>query len=91
MDLNKCKIRKKSIKPKVSKKELIKNAILSGRKRLTHYSNSVVDQKTPFFSFQCKCKCYSKLADEQIWFAFNHYYSLKSHAKQYAYLKGYKF
>jgi hypothetical protein len=88
MDQNTNIIQKKKVKLNIKKSGIIKKAILCGIEHETHYSKKSVGSKSPCLTFRCKCKCYSKFTDEQLKFAFNQYYSIKSHSQQYSHLKG---
>jgi hypothetical protein len=88
MDSNLININKKLKKVKIYEREITKNAIISGKEHKAHYSDKIISSKNPCFTFQCKCKCYSKFTDEQIRHAFKQYYSFKNHSQQYSHLKG---
>ncbi len=66
MDNNSDLIIKKFKKVKQYRRQLIKSAILSGKEHETHISKKIISSKKSCFTFQCKCKCYLKLTDEQI-------------------------
>jgi len=62
---------------------------LSGKEHLTHYSNKLIPEKRQVLEFDCKCeiKCASVFSNDQKIDLFKRYYSLKSHAEKYLFLK----
>jgi hypothetical protein len=79
---------KKINKSNMRNSEKIKRAKISGKAHRNHKNNKDISFRSPCFSFNCNCSCYSKFSNEQIMFVFNQYYSLESHSHQYSYLKG---
>jgi hypothetical protein len=74
---------------KFNKRELIKNKIIKGSGRQTHYNEKYIEPKTQKINTLCNCeiKCANLFTEFELKDVFNRYYSLKSHNEQHLFSK----
>ena len=60
MNQNNDKIMKKVRRVRKTRRELIKQNILSGKEHKSHNNKKLIPSRRQCLSFSCKCRCYAK-------------------------------
>jgi hypothetical protein len=55
-----------------TRRELIKQNVLSGKEHKSHNNKKLIPSRRQCLAFSCKCKCCAKFSDQQLRYVFKH-------------------